>query len=438
MRKRNPQEMKDSGIEWIGEYPEDWGLAKLKFLSNVKRGASPRPIDNPKYFDNEGEYSWVRISDVTASNEYLYSTEQTLSPLGASKSVKLEPGELILSIAASVGKPVINKIKCCIHDGFIYFNNLKLDTKFTFYLFKSGEPYKGLGKLGTQLNLNSESVGSIVSPVPPKPEQKAIATFLDRKTQAIDRLIEKKQQLIEKLKEKRQALITQAVTKGLPSEAAAKAGLNPGAPMKDSGIEWLGEIPEHWDLVKFKHSVRLVNKKSEEADFIVALENVESWTGKYLESDSDYKPSGVAFKKGDVLFGKLRPYLAKGYLAKKPGNAIGDFYVFRGRKYNSIYLLMIVLSEIFIDVVDSSTYGAKMPRASWDFIGELKLPVPTLKEQKYIIKQVQAILKSDGKVNSKITKQIKRLKEYRQSLISTAVTGKIDVRDEIEQPELAE
>lgn len=205
-------QMKDSGIEWLGEIPEEWDVAKLKFLSVVKRGASPRPIDDQKYFDENGEYAWVRISDVTASHKYLENTEQTLSELGASKSVKLEPGELILSIAASVGKPIINRIKCCIHDGFIYFKNLQLDTKYAYYLFASGEPYKGLGKLGTQLNLNSEIVGSIQSPIPSKAEQVEIADNLDRKTKALDETIRKTEKVIEKLKEYRQSLISAAVT----------------------------------------------------------------------------------------------------------------------------------------------------------------------------------------------------------------------------------
>ena len=116
--------LKDSGVEWIGQVPEHWEILSIKRLSQVKRGASPRPIDNPKYFDNDGEYAWVRISDVTASNMYLLETTQKLSNLGKSYSVPLMPGSLFLSIAGSVGKPIITKIKVCIHDGFVYFLNI--------------------------------------------------------------------------------------------------------------------------------------------------------------------------------------------------------------------------------------------------------------------------------------------------------------------------
>ncbi len=124
------EKYKDSGIDWLGEIPEHWQALKTKRLTAIKRGASPRPIDDPKYFDNDGEYAWVRIADVTASERYLETTTQRLSELGKSFSVPLEPGKLFLSIAGSVGKPIITKIKCCIHDGFVYFPDLKVNEEF--------------------------------------------------------------------------------------------------------------------------------------------------------------------------------------------------------------------------------------------------------------------------------------------------------------------
>lgn len=105
--------MKPSGIDWIGDIPEDWEILRIKTLCTISRGASPRPIDDPRYFDENGEYAWVRISDVTASSRYLEKTEQRLSEVGKNLSVPLNPGELFLSIAGSVGKPIITKIKCC-------------------------------------------------------------------------------------------------------------------------------------------------------------------------------------------------------------------------------------------------------------------------------------------------------------------------------------
>ena len=204
--------MKDSGVEWLGKIPAHWEAKKIKRLSKVRRGASPRPIDDPVYFDDEGEYAWVRISDVTASTKYLLKTEQILSKLGKSKSVPLEPGEVFLSIAATVGKPIITQIKCCIHDGFVYFIGLEQHREYLFYLFSGGGLYQGLGKQGTQLNLNTETIGDIQIPLPPFHEQRAIAAFLDREAGRIDALVGKVQGSIETLREYRTALISAAVT----------------------------------------------------------------------------------------------------------------------------------------------------------------------------------------------------------------------------------
>jgi len=204
--------MKDSGIEWLGKVPEWWGVIQIHHLCSVKRGASPRPIDDSVYFDDDGEYAWVRISDVTASNKYLMTTEQRLSEYGKQFSVPLEPHELFLSMAGTVGKPIITMIKCCIHDGFVYFKNIKQNRDFLFYLLSCDSLYGGLGKWGTQLNLNTDTIGQIKIPVPPLPEQHAIAAFLDRETARIDHIIEKINGSIEKLNEYRSALISAAVT----------------------------------------------------------------------------------------------------------------------------------------------------------------------------------------------------------------------------------
>ena len=204
--------LKPSGVDWLGMVPEHWAVKSIKWVSAVLRGASPRPIDNEIYFDEEGEYAWVRIADVSAAGMYLRETAQQLSDLGRSLSVPLEPGALFLSIAGSVGKPCIAGIKCCIHDGFVYFPFWRGESRFLYYLFASGEPYKGLGKLGTQLNLNTDTVGSIIAGFPARTEQQAIADFLDHETSKLDALVAKIQTAIDRLQEYRTALITAAVT----------------------------------------------------------------------------------------------------------------------------------------------------------------------------------------------------------------------------------
>ncbi|WP_280216416.1 restriction endonuclease subunit S [Bacteroides fragilis] len=204
--------LKNSGIDWIGQIPEHWEVRRIKSFCIVKRGASPRPIDDEKYFDDNGEFAWVRIADASASEKYLLSTTQKLSSLGASLSVKRFPDDIFLSIAGTVGKAIITKIKCCIHDGFVWFKNLNYNSELLYYIFESGQPYLGLGKMGTQLNLNTDTVGNIPIPYMSNDEQQQIADYLDKKTAEIDSTINKCKVQIDKLKEYRQALITEVVT----------------------------------------------------------------------------------------------------------------------------------------------------------------------------------------------------------------------------------
>ena len=215
--------LKPSGVEWLGDVPEHWEVRRVKSLSLVKRGASPRPIADPNYFDGYGEYAWVRIADVTASSRYLERTTQRLSVLGQSLSVPLEPGALFLSIAGSVGKPIITRIKCCIHDGFVYFPQFTGDVEFLCRIFASGAPFARLGKLGTQLNLNTDTVGNISLGWPPSEEQAAIVSFLDRATADLDAATTSAQRETSLIREYHTHLIAAVVTgKFDVREAAAR------------------------------------------------------------------------------------------------------------------------------------------------------------------------------------------------------------------------
>ena len=212
---------KDSGIEWLGNVPEHWEVRRIKSLSLVKRGASPRPIADAKYFEEDGEYAWVRISDVTASERYLENTTQRLSRLGQSLSVELQPGSLFLSIAGSVGKPIITKIKCCIHDGFVYFPHLKEDQEFLFRVFSCNAPFGRLGKFGTQLNLNTDTVGNIHLGWPPPSERRRIVSSLDNRTKTAEQLMSSVRREIRLAREYHTRLIADVVTGKLDARGAA-------------------------------------------------------------------------------------------------------------------------------------------------------------------------------------------------------------------------
>ncbi|MGY6416968.1 restriction endonuclease subunit S [Vibrio parahaemolyticus] len=195
------------------------------------------------------------------------------------------------------------------------------------------------------------------------------------------------------------------------------------AEYKDSGVEWIGSIPTHWGLKKLKYLAPLIGEKATEKTNPIALEHIQSWTGKLISSDSTFEGDGTKFKAGDILFGKLRPYLAKVYLTKADGEAIGDFHVMRpiSNSYGK-FLKSLMLTKDYIATVDASTYGAKMPRASWDFTSNIQLPFCSEVEAEKIANFLDH---ETAKIDTLIDKQeklIELLKEKRQAVISHAVT----------------
>eukprot|EP01034_Spumella_vulgaris_P008706 gene8706-11074_t len=192
---------------------------------------------------------------------------------------------------------------------------------------------------------------------------------------------------------------------------------------KDSGVKWLGDVPEHWNVRRLKHSLHLVTEKSDRRDHSVALENIESWTGRFLSTETEFQGDGIAFDAGDILFGKLRPYLAKAHLAEAPGAAVGDFHVMRpAMGVDGRFAQYQILSREFISIVDGSTFGSKMPRASWEFVGGMKVTSPPYPEQTQIATFLD---RESAKIDSLIAEQqrlIGLLREKRQAVISHAIT----------------
>ncbi|MFZ5521517.1 MAG: restriction endonuclease subunit S [Pseudomonadota bacterium] len=176
-----------------------------------------------------------------------------------------------------------------------------------------------------------------------------------------------------------------------------------------------------------KKTFRLLTEKADSRVNPVALENIEGWSGRYIESNSEFEGEGVKFEAGDILFGKLRPYLAKVFLAPYPGEAVGDFHVLRARPgMLPRFAQYLMRSRSFIDIVDGSTFGSKMPRASRDFVGNMALPIPSDDEQV----DIAAFLdRETAKIDALVAEQeqlIALLKEKRQAIISHAVTKGLD------------
>lgn len=430
------EKYKDSGVAWLGEVPEHWEVISIKWLSPVLRGASPRPIDDSKYFDDDGEYSWVRIADVSASDGILKETTQKLSDLGSSLSVKILPGQLFVSIAGTVGKPCISEIKACIHDGFVYFPKLKINPKLLYRIFESGTCYGGLGKWGTQLNLNTDTIGLIRVAFPPDNELNQILAFLDRETTKIDELIAEQQRLIELLKEKRQAVISHAVTKGL----------NPDAPMKDSGIKWLGEVPVHWGLNKLKHFTSFSGGSTPSRD------NPKYWNGdipwispkdmkleKLSNSEECITEAGLKNSSCSLLSpGLVLMVVRSGILKHTIPVAINDVPVTLNQDMKALdFTEGLCLSIFFLRWVQGlndvlllawAKQGATVESIEQSYLAETVVPLPSIAEQNTIIEFLDRETTKINELIAEAQRAIELLKERRTALITAAVTGKIDVR----------
>ena len=198
------------------------------------------------------------------------------------------------------------------------------------------------------------------------------------------------------------------------------------ASYKDSGVEWLGEVPEHWDIKRLKFCAPENSKKVDPKNLnlkYIGMENIESWTGQYISTESA-EAEGISnlFQEGNVLFGKLRPYLAKAHLTEFNGLCSSEFLVLNPKDITPSYLVRYVLTYEFINIVDSSTYGTKMPRANWDFIGNMPIIIPSIKEQTAIADFLDRETSRIDELSKEKERFIELLKEKRQALISHAVT----------------
>ena len=432
------EKYKDSGIAWIGEVTEYWGVRRIKSFCIVKRGASPRPIDDEKYFDDNGEFAWVRIADASASERYLLSTTQKLSTLGASLSIKRFPDDIFLSIAGTVGKAIITKIKCCIHDGFVWFKNLNYNSELLYYIFESGQPYLGLGKMGTQLNLNTDTVGCIFVPYMNRAEQEQIVKYLDWKCGEVDRIVEGRERQIKLLGELRTSVISRAVTRGL----------NPNAPLKDSGIDWIGQIPEHWEICRLKNACSLKGRigwkglRSEEFEqisyaYLVTGQDFHSaiidWTKCYQISKERYDEDPyIQLSNGDLLITKDGTIgkIAKVSNMDKPSCLNSGIFVMKQTKalFEQSYLYWLLESSLLKEFNNYTSTGTTILHLYQNVFENMPFIIPSLSEQQQIAEYLDKKTEEIDSTIDKFKVQIDKLKEYRQALIAEVVTGKIDIR----------
>lgn len=406
---------KPSGIDWIGDIPSHWTVCRIKDCFILKTGTTPKGFDKPI---NDNEINWFTPSDINSSGTILHEAERKLSEnLINKEGISLFPQKslIFVGIGATAGKLGYAEVAGYSNQQITGLIPKSCCSKYYFYyLCHDSQRVRDNASFTTLPIINNSYLSQVYWVMPPLAEQEAIAAWLDEKCGEIDAAIAKVDREIELIDELKQSEISRVVTRGL----------NPDAPLRPSGIDWIGNIPSHWTKCRFKNFMYLKTNPSC-SQVKVGLENLESGSGKFIESDTEFEGNGVEFCHNDILYGKLRPYLRKVWLAEFSGNAVGDFFVF-GNYSNSAasYLKYLFLSDGFTKQADGSTFGAKMPRVSSEFILTLPFYLPPLSEQQAIADYLDKKCSEFDKLKAKLSKKRETLTELRQSIISEVVTGK--------------
>jgi type I restriction enzyme S subunit len=425
-------EYKDSGVEWIGEIPEHWDVRRSKYVYQER---NDRSINGSENLLSVSEYYGIKPRlEVMEEGEFV-TRAKTLEGYK-----KCKPDDLVMNIMLAWKRGLgVTAYDGIVSPSYAVFKPMiENDARYLHYLLRTDKyitEFKchSTGIIDSRLRLYPDEFLRINIILPPLSDQKAIATFLDRETSRIDALVEKKQQFIELLEERRSALISHAVTKGL----------DPDVPMKDSGIEWIGEIPEHWDVTKLKQIGKIVlgkmltpkdkggyNKKN-----YLRAKNIR-W-GKVDVNDvkemwfSDNEINQYRLYANDLLVseggevGRTAIWL----------DELDECYIQNSvhkvtlkDPHNPIYFLYQFISQGKIGYFDSIVNRVSIAHLTRERLKEVPFLVPPLQEQQAIANYLDRETSQIDNLIEKTEQSIEYLKEYRTALISSAVTGKIDVR----------
>ncbi len=412
---------KDSGVEWLGQVPEHWALWKLSHAFRLIGSGTTPQTDNLDFYN--GDIPWVTTSELREN--LIIDTTSKLTGKALKQYPMLflyPPGTLLIAMyGATIGRLGILGILACTNQACCAFASpVALDIKFAFYwLSMRRREIVLMSSGGGQPNINQEKLRSLKIPAPSLDEQCAIAAFLDLETAKIDALIAKKERLIELLQEKRAALINHAVTKGL----------DPSMPMKDSGVEWLGDVPEHWDVKRLRFCFEFLNSKR------VPISSEER--GKMVKEYPYYGASGIIDYVENYIFDETLILIAEDG-ANLFSRSTPLAFVASGKYWvnNHAHILRPVEGPIeyfshllAVIVYDPWISGSAQPKLTKENLGSIYLPVPPKDERKTLNEYLNSETTKFDKLNNKILSSIEKLKEYRATIISVAVTGKIDVRN---------
>lgn len=446
-----PKHNEDSRVEYLGMTPVNWLTTKLKFVYNIQLG---KMLQNEPQNETDSKIPYFKAMHVQWENVEHTNLPKMWASLSDQETYTVKNGDLLVCEGGEVGRAAVItglQEKAIIQNALHRVRpTQKSDIKYLMYLLRHIdflEWFDVLCNKATIAHLTSEKLGNLIIPLPSKSEQHAIADFLDRETEKLDRLVEKKERLIELLREKRQALITQAVTKGL----------NPDVPMKDSGIEWLGEVPEHWEITKMKfikskqknalvdgpfgsdlksqHFVDNGDAFVVESNFAVSG-RMEERALKTITKEHFEKVKRSQVKHGDIVIAKIGANFGMVSVMtnlSKPSVVSGNSMKLTVNKSICInkYVYYMLTFLKYSGAIDFWVNQTAQPALSLSVINNLPMLIPPKDEQLQIINWLEEKNEIVSILSNKLQIQIAKIKEYRQALISAAVTGKIDVRDEV-------
>lgn len=431
-------EYKDSGVAWIGEVPKHWEVIKLKFKYHFQTGATPNTGKKENF---EGELKWANISDLNGS--VVYDTTKHINKEAASKcSMNISPkGSLMYSFKLSVGTVAFCGEDMYTNEAIASFIPQKNDLKYLFYCAPIFIIHNANRNIYNAPLLNQELIKNALICLPSLNEQTAIATYLDTHCAKIDNLISIQQKRIVLLQELKQSVITHAVTKGL----------NPNVEMKQSGVEWIGDVPKHWEVCKLKHYSQVVLGKMlmtsppKDSEGLYTLEkylkskNV-GWLQLFLDEDNidemwfnQYEKSIYKLQENDIVMNE--------------GGDIGKVSCWRGVDFdcyiqNSINKITADYNRVNAGFLCYWLYNLSSLGYFWSIVSQISIahltkeklsnsPVvlPPITEQAAIASYLDHKCATIDTSISNAQHQIDLLQEYKQSLITEVVTGKRKVTD---------
>ena len=451
---------RDSGVACLGELPEHWEVTRLDHIATYGTSSVDKKTE-----DGEVPVRLCNYTDVYYLDRIRAGVGNFMKATASLREIarfRLQAGDVLITKDSEdwqdIGVPALidetaNDFVCGYHLGIIRCRP-QVDSAFMFRAMQSVAVNRQLQTSAsgvTRYGLPNSAVVNVRFPLPPVEEQRAIAMFLDRETERIDGSVEKKRLLIERLEEYRTALITRTVTRGLPPEAARAAGLDPSPRLKHSGVEWLGDVPEHWDVLPLQRLLReaLQYGANEAAELddpslprFVRITDIDP-AGRLRDDTFRSLPIDLAepyiLRSGDLLFARSGATVGRSFLYDESwGPCAYAGYLIRARVHPeraaSKFISYFSATQSYASWLRAVQIQATIQNVSAERYSRLPIPVPPLAEQQAIVAFLDQETESVGKLVDRVERNIERLQEYRTALITAAVTGKIDVREAAQAP----